>query len=277
MRTSASDPEAPRHAELAAFLRARRAALQPEDVGLRPPPGRRNTPGLRREEVTQISGVSVTWYTWLEQGRNVTTSAQVIDALALAFHLDREAHRHLRYLAGIPLAEPDQMPDGATPDLHRLLDLLLPAPACVLGPRFDFLAWNDTFATIWNPAALPDDRRNLMWLTFADPLHRRTWADWEARSRTLLGEFRAAYGQHSGDARFAELVEALNEVSSEFRSWWQHYDVRQSITGPLAIRHPGVGTIRLDVIELRVGAHPSIALAVQVPARPSDRKKLAQL
>ncbi len=277
MRTRPSDQEAPRHAELAAFLRARRAALQPEDVGLLVPPGRRNTPGLRREEITQLSGVSVTWYTWLEQGRDVTTTVHVIDALARALRLDREAHRHLRYLAGLPLPEPDQMPEGATPDLDRLLDLLSPAPACVFGPRFDFVAWNDTFATIWDPASLPPDRCNLMWLTFADPTHRRTWVDWDARSRTLLGEFRAAYGQHSGDARFAELVEALSEVSAEFRSWWSHYDVRQSITGPLVIRHRGIGTIRLDVTELRVGAYPSLTLAVQVPVGPSDRKKLARL
>ena len=147
----------------------------------------------------------------------------------------------------------------------------------MLGPRLDFVACNDTFATIWDPASLPPDRCNLMWLTFADPTHQRTWVDWDTRSRTLLGELRAAYGQHSGDARFAGLVEALSEVSAEFRSWWTRYDVRQSITGPLVIRHRGVGTIRLDVTERRVGAYPSLTLAVQVPVGPSDRKKLARL
>ena len=96
-------------------------------------------------------------------------------------------------------------------------------------------------------------------------------------THTLLGEFRAAYGQHSGDARFAELVEALSEASAEFRSWWTHYDARQSITGPLVIRHRGAGTTRLDVTELRVGAYPSLTLAVQVPVGPSDRRKLARL
>ncbi|MDA8280990.1 MAG: helix-turn-helix transcriptional regulator [Actinomycetota bacterium] len=277
MRTAASDPVASRHAELAAFLRARRADLKPEDVGLHPPPGRRNTPGLRREEVAQISGVGVTWYTWLEQGRVVATSAHVIDALARAFRLDREAHHHLRFLADLPVPEPDQMPDGASPELDRLLATLMPAPACLLGPRFDFIAWNEIFATLWDPAGLPPGRRNVMWLAFADPAHRRTWVNWGDRSRILLAEFRAAAGQHAGDVRFAELVEALNEASTEFRLWWSHYEVRQSITGPITIRHPGAGIIKLDVIELRVSAHPSLTLAVHVPVTPLDRKKLTAL
>lgn len=277
MRTVLSDPVASRHAELAAFLRARRGDLQPEDVGLYPPSGRRNTPGLRREEVAQISGVGLTWYTWLEQGRVITTSAHVIDALARALRLDREAHCHLRSLADLPVPEPDQIPDGATAELDRLLATLMPAPACLLGPRFDFVAWNDNFATLWNPAGLPPDRRNVMWLAFADPAHRRTWVNWGDRSRALLGEFRAAAGQHAGDVRFAELIEALNEASTEFRVWWSRYEVRQSITGPITIRHPGVGIIKLDVIELRVSAHPSLTLAVHVPVRPADRKKLTAL
>ena len=128
-----SDPVTSRRAELATFLRVRRGELKPEDVGLRVPPGRRNTPGLRREEVAQISGVGVTWYTWLEQGRSITASAHVIDALARGLRLDRENHRHLRHLAGLPTPEPDQMPEGTTPELTRLLAALVPAPACLLG------------------------------------------------------------------------------------------------------------------------------------------------
>ena len=104
-------------------------------------------------------------------------SAHVIDALARAFRLDRENHCHLRHLAGLPTPEPDQMPEGATPESDRLLAALMPAPACLLGPRFDFVAWNETFAALWDPGGLPEGRRNLMWLTFADPVHRRRWVD----------------------------------------------------------------------------------------------------
>jgi transcriptional regulator with XRE-family HTH domain len=264
-------------AELAAFLRARRAELQPEDVGISLPPGRRNTPGLRREEVAQISGVGVTWYTWLEQGRQITTSAHVIDALAQAFRLDREAYCHLRYLADLPVPEPDQVPNSVTPELDRLLATLVPAPACLLGPRFDFVAWNVVFAKLWDPASLPPGRCNVMWLAFADPHHRRTLVNWGDRSRVLLAEFRAEADHHPGDARFAELIDALNDASTEFRLWWSRYEIRQSIAGPITVRHPRVGLIKLDVVELRVTNHPSLRLAVHVPVRALDHTKLEAL
>ena len=155
MRRSETHAEAARRAELASFLRARRANLQPADVNLCPPPGRRNTPGLRREEVAQISGVGMTWYTWLEQARPITISGHVIDALAQAFRLDHDSHRHLRQLAGLPVPEPDQMPEPAAAELTRLLDVLSPAPACIFGPRFNYVAWNDSYGSLWHPDALP--------------------------------------------------------------------------------------------------------------------------
>jgi hypothetical protein len=168
-----ADQDAARRAELAAYLRARRESLQPADVGLRPPPTRRNTPGLRREEVAQISGVGLTWYTWLEQARPITTTPSVIDALAQALRLDREAHAHLRCLAGLPLPGPDQPPDDPDDDLRRLLDLVLPAPACIIGPRFDIVACNETFTCMWHPDTLPTGRRNVMWMAFCEPERER--------------------------------------------------------------------------------------------------------
>ena len=269
------DPDAARRAELAAFLKARRAALQPADVGLTALPGKRKTPGLRREEVAQISGVGHTWYTWLEQARPVTISEAVIDALARALRLDQDAHGHLRYLAGFPTTQPDQHRDGVSSQYVRFLDTVMPAPACLLDPRFDFVAWNDAFASIWDPGALPPDRRNAMWLTFADPSYRQVWVNWEERSRVLLAEFRAAAGRHNGDARFTEIIEVLSDASSEFRSRWSHYEVKQSIAGTLAIRLPSVGTIRFDVVDLRVSAAEVLTVAVHMPARPSDQRKLA--
>ena len=271
------DPEAARRAELGAYLRAQRARLQPEDVGLSPRPGRRNTPGLRREEVAHVSGVGLTWYTWLEQGRHITTTAPVMDALAGALRLDREAHGHLRCLADLPMPEPEQIPEGADGEFDRLLDTLLPAPACIFGPRFDFVAWNETFATIWRPDRLPDGRRNAVWMAFCEPDHRPTWVNWDQRSHSLLAEFHAAAGRHAGDESFAELIADLNDHSSEFRAWWASYEVRQSITGDLKVRIPGTGVIRFEVIELGVCSHPSLRLSLHAPLRASDRKKLTSI
>ena len=277
MRTAVSDPAAARRAELASFLRARRADVHPEDLGLDPFPGRRNTPGLRREEVASAAGVSMTWYTWLEQGRPADPSPQVIDAIARALCLDAESHRHLRRLAGLIAPEHDRMPDDVGPQLTRLLDTIEPTPACLLGLRFDFLAWNRPFDRIWQPGSLPAGRRNLMWLYFAKGTTAAMGVGWEERGRHLLGQFRAAAAHHSGDARFAELIDQLQHQSERFREWWSRNSVEQALTGTITIRHPDVGTIRVDVIELKLPAHPSLTMAVQVPARPSDREKLLQL
>ena len=271
-----ADRDAVHRAELAAYLRARRESLHPEDVGLRQPPARRNTPGLRREEVAQLSGVGLTWYTWLEQGRRISTSAAVIDSLANALRLGQEGHAHLRYLAGLQAPEPDQLP-RADRGLDVLLDLLLPAPACILSPKLDFLAWNETFARIWHPQALPAERRNVVWMAFCDPERRRIWVNWQERSRALVAEFRVAADQHAGDAHFAELIEDLRDKSEEFGSWWETYEVRQSIAGPLEVRTNDVGVIDLNVVELRVCSEPSLRLSVHTPARSQDQRKLARL
>lgn len=277
MRTAVSDPVAARRAELATFLRARRADVRPEDLGLDPFPGRRNTPGLRREEVASAAGVSMTWYTWLEQGRPADPSPQVIDAIARALCLDAESHRHLRRLAGLTTPEPDHMPDAVGPQLARLLDTIEPTPACLLGLRFDFLAWNHPFDRIWQPGSLPAGRRNLIWLYFAKGTTAAMGVGWEDRGRHLLGQFHAAAAEHPGDERFAELIGALQEESEHFRVWWPRNAVEQALTGQIAIRRPPAGIIRLDVTELKVASHPSLTLCVQVPSRPSDREKLARI
>jgi MmyB-like transcription regulator ligand binding domain/Helix-turn-helix domain len=277
-RTEKTNRSPERRAELAAFLRARRAELRPEDVGLPLATGQRRIPGLRREEVAQISGVGVTWYTWLEQGRDITTRDHVIDALARAFHLDRETHRHLRRLADLPVPEPDQAPPRTTPALDRLLGTLLPAPAYLIGPRFDYLAWNRAYAAVYRDLAeVPEEHRNLIWLMFTDPALRKLLDRWHERAQALLAQFRAAAGQHAGDTCFAELIGALTEASTEFRQWWPRYVVGRFPGGNHVIHHPTAGTIRTDLHQLRFDAHPSITLVAQIPTRAVDHAKLTGL
>ena len=219
----------------------------------------------------------MTWYTWLEQGRPADPSPQVIDAIARALCLDPESHRHLRRLAGLATPEPDHMPDDVGPQLTRLLDTIEPTPACLLGLRFDFLAWNRPFDRIWQPGTLPAGRRNLIWLYFAKGTTAAMGVGWEERGRHLLGQFHAAAAEHPGDERFAELIDALQEESEQFRVWWPRNVVEQALTGQITIRRPPAGIIRLDVTELKVTSHPSLTLCVQVPSGPSDREKLARI
>ncbi len=276
MRTTTSDPAAARRAELAAFLRARRADVRP-DLGIDTLPGRRNTPGLRREEVAAAAGVSVAWYTWLEQGRPADPSPEVMDAIARVLHLDPESHRHLRRLAGLAVPENEDMTEDIGPQLTRLLDAFEPAPACLIDLHFDFVSWNRPFTVLWHPEALPAGRCNLMWLYFAKDTAACMGVGWEERGRHLLGQFRGAAAEHPLDPRFAELVEALRSESPKFAAWWLDNRVEKALTGQIAVRRQPVGIIRLDISELTVAAQPSLTLCVQVPRRPSDKSKLAQI
>jgi transcriptional regulator with XRE-family HTH domain len=276
MGASEAGRSAARRSELADLLRARRRTVQPSDVGLHPS-GRRNTPGLRREEVAQISGVSVTWYTWLEQGRPITVSTNVIDALARALHLDDDTHEHLRILAGAPPPQSTEATGHLTPPLQQLLRTVLPAPACVTDLRFDYIGWNETYARLWEPAKLPSNRRNVIWLALIDQTHRDTWVQREERSRILLAEFRATAAEHADDPRFAELIAALTHASAEFRQWWPLHEVKRSIAGPITVRHPITGIINLTVVDLHPIVTPALRLSVHLPLSPADETALSLL
>jgi transcriptional regulator with XRE-family HTH domain len=263
-----------RHGELAAFLRSRRARLRPADVGLPadPVPGRRRTPGLRREEVAELSGVGVTWYTWLEQGRDIPASPQVIDALARALLLSEDEHRHLRELVGLHLPTPSADAEDARPRLQRLVDAVAPNVASVYDVHFDYLAWNTPYRLIrHDPATLAVGRRNLLWMMFTDEQNRARMTTWDRAARALLSQFRAAAGRHPGDPRFAELVAALTEASPQFRDWWAEYPVRFFRPAKIRVDHPEAGRITLEIFQLRLEDDPGLLMVVQVPADRESR------
>jgi transcriptional regulator with XRE-family HTH domain len=262
-----------RRAELGAFLRACRARLSPADAGLPEgsASGRRRTPGLRREEVSQLSGVGVTWYTWLEQGRDVTASVQVIDALARALLLSADQHGHLRELAGLPPPQPAAPAGDMRPRLQLLVDAAAPSPASVYDEHFDYLAWNQSYARLrHDPGTLPASRRNMVWMMFTDPVNRARMVRWEASARAVLSMFRAAAGRHPDDPRFAELVAALSAASPQFRDWWAEYPVRSFRPAAIAVNHPEAGLIRLEMFQLRLVDQPSLIMVIQVPAGERD-------
>ncbi|GIH14313.1 helix-turn-helix transcriptional regulator [Rugosimonospora africana] len=264
--------------ELAAFLRTRRARLRPADVGLPDGVNQRRTPGLRREEVAELSGVGITWYTWLEQGRSIVPSAQVIDALARALRLDADEHRHLRTLAGLPVLRPETAVHEAGLRLQRLVDAASPNAATVYDRHYDFLAWNSVYARLrHDPARLPERRRNLVWMMFTDPEIRARMQRWEPAARAVLSQFRAAVGQQPGDDRFRELVTALQEASPEFRCWWPDYAVSDFRPATVALDHPEAGRVCLEMYQLHPVEHPDLLLVLQVPAGPEDARRIERL
>ncbi|MCF3121217.1 MULTISPECIES: helix-turn-helix domain-containing protein [Streptomyces] len=203
---------------LGGFLRAHRERLSPADVGL-PRTARRRTSGLRREEVAALSGVSVAWYTWLEQGR-VDTSRQVLDAVARALRLDAAAHRHALTLAGFaPAAEEPGTPDD--PVLRALLDSWPDSPALLLGPALDILAWNRAYAALWpDPADLPPERRNLLLLLVGDARHQRLLPDWEPVATELYRHLRTRADRRPDSADFRRLTARLEAARPDLSAWW---------------------------------------------------------
>jgi hypothetical protein len=270
-----TERDAARRAQLAVFLRARRARLRPADVGLWEEAGgagRRRTPGLRREEVAQLSGVGVTWYTWLEQGRDIAASAQVVDALARALVLTGDQHRHLRELAGLPPPEREMQVGELLPRLQRLVDALSPNIAAILDPHFDYLVWNEAYVRLrGDPARFSPALRNMVWMMFTDPDNRARMARWEPAARAVLSQFRAAAGQRP-DARFRELVERLSAASAEFAQWWADYPIRDFRAATIA-----VDQVALEMFQLRLVEQPDLLLVLQVPAGEADLARVVSL
>jgi transcriptional regulator with XRE-family HTH domain len=269
-----------RREELADFLRTRRAALQPEEVGL-PGGGRRRTPGLRREEVAQLAGVGTTWYTWLEQGRDVRASLDVLDAISRALRLTTAERAHLILLGRGEEAHPCKPPaEQVSPTVQRLIDNLAWSPAYVIGRRWDYLAWNRAFEIVfdWSPGEDPLSR-NHVWTMFMDPVRRTLSADWEHSARTIAAKFRADSARNIGDPAFEELIAALRSSSPEFRKWWNRHEVAGGGDGRKELVHPTVGRLVFDHAVFRHAELTEQRLVLYTPVgdEHDTRAKLAQL
>jgi transcriptional regulator with XRE-family HTH domain len=264
-------PSAVRRSELADFLRTRRAALRPSDVGIDPGAGRRRTPGLRREEVAQRSGVGLSWYTWLEQGRDVTPSAQVLQALARALLLSPSEEQHLFLLAGVAL-DPVVADEPVDADTTALVEGLLPHLAFVLGPRFDVLAHNRA-ASLIMADLVSSPRPNLLRWLFKDDGWDNAASEQTARANIL--DFRTEFARHPGDPAYVALVDELSAGSPRFRTWWAGHDVQVMEPAAKHIRHRTLGPLHLLSAQTRPAHAPWLRLRILVPADPATRTAIA--
>lgn len=234
-------------AQLGEFLMSRRNRLDPDAVDV-PTHGRRRVPGLRREEVAQLAGVSVDYYVRLEQGRAAHPSEAVLDAIARALRLDEVESAHLHQLAR-PAPSPKRQParERVRPGLQRLLERLDGVPAFVLGRRMDVLAWNRLGASLHADfdGMLPRER-NMARLLFLDPAAVDHYPEWESVARDTVGILRRLAGRHPDDRALAELIGELSMHSERFRRWWASGVVRAKTHGRKRIRHPIVGELGLQ-------------------------------
>ncbi len=259
-------------AVLGQFLRTRRRQLVRADLGVPPTTGR-TTAGLRREEVAYLAGVSITWYTWLEQGRDVTPSRQVLDALARTLRLSHTEHVYLLALAGYgaPHPNPDPSADTVPADVARLLEAFADFPAMAVTTNWTVLAWNAAYEAVYpNMAKVPVAERNFLWLLFTDPYLRTLIPDWELTSMYNVASFRAEAGTRLDEPPFADLVGRLLQTSEAFRSAWESFDIDTMPSRERHFRHPEVGDLHVEQHILAPSDHPHLRLVTFIPMADSD-------
>ncbi|SDJ02200.1 helix-turn-helix transcriptional regulator [Nonomuraea jiangxiensis] len=265
--------------ELRDFLHTRRAKITPAEAGLAPQPGARRVPGLRREEVAQLAGVSVDYYVRLERGRHVNVSESVLDAIARALRLNELERAHLFRLARPTRRRPRTLPpQRVRPGLRLLLDSLTEVPAIVLGRRMDILASNRLGRALYTDfEALPARDRNVARLIFLDDSFRSLYADWDDAARGVVSSLRLYAGRHPHDPALAELVGELSIRDADFRGWWADHDVFERTHGTKRYHHPLVGELVLGYEAFTAADDPEQTLGVSTvePGSPSaERLKL---
>jgi transcriptional regulator with XRE-family HTH domain len=267
--------------ELGAFLRARRAALRPEDVGLPQGVNPRRTPGLRREELAQLAGISVSWYTRLEQGKDVQLSAKAAARVAQALQLTTAQHEYLLALArGDPLGVQPPPSEPVSMTLRDVLDAQGDNPAYLVDARLNLLAWNRAAISVFgfaeDLAAAPEQERNLLWLIFTDDA--RMWlVDRERHAKLLVAQFRDASRHLINDPWYGRFVERLQQRSQEFADWWSRHDVERVQETQKVIEHPAVGrlTLRQTVLQV-VDDSRALYLILYTPAPDTDTAEKLQ-
>lgn len=259
------------HAMIGDLLRARRRRLVRAEAGL--PPIGPKVAGLRREEVAYLAGVSVTWYTWLEQGRAVSPSRQVLNALAKTLRLSDAERVYLFSLAGYSAPEPaaDPLSSEISAHVQRFLDSVLDYPAYVITSDWDFLAWNAAYAAFYPTVSrVSESERNLLWLLFTDPYVHEHLSDWERTARAHVAAFRARAGPRLADARYAALVDRLLRVSEPFRAAWESHTIELLSSRERVFRHPVVGQLHLEQHCMTPSDAPGLQMVIFTPVPNTD-------
>ncbi|WP_405144213.1 helix-turn-helix transcriptional regulator [Sphaerisporangium sp. NBC_01403] len=265
--------------ELREFLRSRRARITPEEAGLPPQPGTRRVPGLRREEVAQLAGVSVDYYVRLERGRNVNASESVLDALAHALHLNETERGHLFAVAKPTRRQSRPLPpQQVRPGLYRVLETMPDAPAMVLGRRMDVLASNPLARALFTDFdALPHRERNMLRYLFLDEAARELYVDWVGAARGAVAALYLYAGRYPHDPRLAELIGDLSLRDEDFRRWWADHNVLRRTHGVKRYHHPLVGDLTLGYEALTPAGDPDQTLGLHTAARGSPSEQALRL
>ena len=259
------------------YLKDRRARLDPTSFGF--PLTRRRTPGLRREEVAQRANVSATWYTWLEQGRGGSPSADVLNRIASAMMLTDVEREHLFLLGlGRPPEVRYHAPEGITPRLQRVLDMLDHSPAFIRTATWDVIAWNKAAAAVLTDySMLPDGQRNVLRLMFRDSSARAAQSNWQSVARYVVASFRADVARAGAVRNVQSLVDELCATSPEFAAMWRDNDVQGHGDSVKVLHHPVAGKLSMEFSGFAVDGRPDLTLVIYNPATCEDADKIRSL
>ncbi|MFE9877318.1 helix-turn-helix transcriptional regulator [Streptomyces sp. NPDC005784] len=258
-------PRNQRRPELREFLKSRRARVSPAEAGLPDGGARRRTPGLRREEVAVLAGVGASWYQWLEQGRDISVSPQVLDSVARVLRLSNTERRHLYTLAGMNPPVPEVAPgdrdmcDG----LRRLIDTWMPYPAHIMDAYYNCVMYNDAAAVVLGMR--PEITQNCVVDFFTDPLYRGRSKTWERNARTVVAQFRASCAVAPDDEGFRELLAELTGSSAEFAELWELRDIEDAGQIRKELDHPLVGLLAVESTAMKVPVRPDLTIVLHTP------------
>ncbi|MDD5176716.1 MAG: helix-turn-helix transcriptional regulator [Sterolibacterium sp.] len=259
-----------RRSELGQFLQALRQRSAPAAFGF-PAGNRRRTQGLRREEVAQLAGISPTWYTWIEQGREINISSAVLDRLAQTLQLNRSERAYLFEMAGRRDPQSAQTEEDSVPTALVAMLADISIPAYIMGSYWDLLAWNAPAAKLFTgwldrkqPASAP--LPNLLRFVFLLPQSRQFVVDWETRARRIAAEFRADCRNRLEDPALQRLIEELSQASPDFARYWKQHDVLERQGGQRAFNHPKRGLINYQQVTLRPEEQAQLKLVLLKPS-----------
>lgn len=268
------DSSRQRYKEFGDFLKTRRAKIQPSQVGL-PEGAHRRTPGLRREEVASLSGVGLTWYTWIEQGRPIQVSAQVLESLARALMLDKQETLHLYTLAG--QAPPNDFLssyDNVNPMLQHMLDSLDYSPATITDARWNLIAWNKAALKLsFDYSKVDIYKRNLLQMMFTNEEFQKTFTDWSSTAQSMVARFRAVYGKFVDDPWIEAFINDLKAESKDFKLWWSMHNVKTEDERNKVIIHPVLGKLVFEETSFMVANNTNLKMNIFTPLEGTDTKE----
>lgn len=274
-------PNDPRLKALSDFLKSQRSKLHPAAVGL-PPGARRRTPGLRREEVAQLAGVSTTWYTWLEQGRDIKVSASVLDAIAGTLHLNSDERKYLFDLALDNGFHPDLAPGREaeiSPSLAKILEELKFCPTLISDRHCHIVGWNTAASHVFlNFEQVPEAERNLIYLLFRKKELRTLAVNWAQFVRGFLAIFRAYYGQYVADPWYSAFIGRMSAEFPDFEELWNQSEVRAAPEVMIEFRHARAGKMLFNLSSLQVQGESDLRMSIYTPApQTATEAKLKKL